>query len=128
MATLKVRSFPDTDAARSKYLRDVDAAAEQVRDMYLTPGPGQAMTYEEKYRQALAGGGTMIAAEAQALEITDQEVIDSVLLAREQWEQVGGQIEAARVKAKKFVRGAQTPAEMHAILQSFEKSLPTGNG
>lgn len=117
MATLKVNSFADIDAARTKYLNDIDIAAEDQRALYITQGQGQAMTYEEKHRQALAGGGAMITAEALALECSEQEVIDSVLAARAQWDQVGSWIEARRIKAKKDVRAAQTPAEMHAIIK-----------
>lgn len=115
MATLKASTFTDRDSAERHFLSLVDQEAEAERSRYITPGNGQAMTYEEKHRQALAGGGPMISAEADALGMTVQEVIDSVLTARAQWEQIGSQIEAARLKAKRDIRAAQTPAEMHAI-------------
>lgn len=115
MATLKASTFTDRDSAERHFLSLVDQAAEEARLRHLTPGVGQSMTYEEKHRQALAGGGPMISAEADALGMTVQEVIDSVLTARAQWEQIGSQIEAARLKAKRDIRAAQTPAEMHEI-------------
>lgn len=119
MAKLKVSRFSTLDEARSHYLGEVDRLAKAERSKYITTGNGQAMTYEEKHRQALNGGGPMITAEAEALEVTEQEVIDSVLAARAQWEQVGAQIEAARLKAKKDIRAATTAAEMHAVVKAM---------
>lgn len=115
MAKLTVKTFSDNAEARAHYLATVDAEAERRRSQHITPGPGQAMTYEEKHRQALDGGGPMITAEAEALGLTEQEVIDSVLAARARWEQAGSWIEARRLKAKRDIRAATTPAEMHAI-------------
>lgn len=115
MAKLTVSRFKDLDETRAHYLATVDAEAERLRMQHVTPGNGQAMTYEEKHRQALAGGGLMITAEADALGLTEQEVIDSVLAARGRWELADAKIEAARIKAKRDIRAATTPAEMHAI-------------
>ena len=115
MAKLIVNRFEDLDETRLHYLAEVDRKAEAERTKHITPGEGQAMAYEEKYRQALAGGGPMITAEAEALEVTEQEVIDSILAARAWWDQMGAWIEARRLKAKRDIRAVQTPAEMHAI-------------
>lgn len=115
MAKLTVSRFEDLDETRAHYLATVDTEAERLRMQHVTPGNGQAMTYEAKHREALAGGGPMIAAEAEALGATEQEVIDSALAARERWELAGAKIEAARIKAKRDIRAATTPAEMHAI-------------
>lgn len=123
MAKLTVSRFKDLDETRAHYLATVDAEAERLRTQYLTPGNGQAMTYEEKHRQALAGGGPMITAEAEALEVTEQEVIDSVIAARALWEQVGSQIEAARLKAKRDIRAAGTPAEMHQVVKQITDTM-----
>ena len=102
------------------YLDIVDQAAENARMRHLTPGSGQSMTYEVKYQEALAGGGPMISAEADALGMTVQEVVDSVLAARQEWQVLGAQIEAARLKAKKAIREAQTAAEMHRITSELQ--------
>lgn len=123
MAKLTVSRFKDLDETRAHYLGTVDNEAERLRMQYLTPGNGQAMTYEEKHRQALAGGGPMITAEAEALEVTEQEVIDSVIAARALWEQVGSQIEAARLKAKRDIRAAGTPAEMHQVVKQITDTM-----
>ncbi len=120
MATLKASTFTDRDSAERHFLGLVDQAAENARMRHLTPGSGQSMTYEVKHQEALAGGGPMISAEAEALGMTVQEVIDSVLAARQQWQVLGAQIEAARLKAKKAIREAQTAAEMHRIASELQ--------
>lgn len=120
MANLKAFLHNTLDDAARHYLDIVDQAAERARMQHLTPGSGQAMTYELKYQEALAGGGPLIQAEADALEVTLQEVIDSVLSARQQWQTLGAQIEAARLKAKKEIREAQTAAEMHRIASELQ--------
>ena len=118
MAKLVIKHFSNRAEAERHYLREVDRLAEAEREKHITPGNGQAMTYEAKHREAAAGGGPMITAEAQALGVTEDDVIASVLAARAQWEQVGAQIEAARLKAKKQIRQAQTAAEMHAVIKA----------
>lgn len=123
MAKLTVSRFKDLDETRGHYLTTADAEAERIRSQHITPGPGQAMTYEEKHRQALNGGGPMITAEAEALDMTEQEVIDSVLAARAQWEQIGSWIEAARLKAKADIRTSQSSAEMYGIVKNFKETL-----
>lgn len=120
MANLKAFLHNTLDDAVRHYLDIVDQAAENARLKHLTPGSGQSMTYEVKHQEALAGGGPMIQAEADALGMTVQEVIDSVLVARQQWQVLGAQIEAARSKAKKAIREAQTAAEMHRIASELQ--------
>ncbi|WP_427030925.1 hypothetical protein [Halomonas sp. H2] len=120
MANLKAFLHNTLDDAVRHYLDIVDDAAENARLKHLTPGSGQSMTYEVKHQEALAGGGPMIQAEAEALGMTVQEVIDSVLVARQQWQVLGAQIEAARLKAKKAIREAQTAAEMHRIASELQ--------
>ncbi|HAO01866.1 MAG TPA: hypothetical protein DCQ42_09070 [Halomonas sp.] len=123
MANLKAFLHNTLDDAVRHYLDIVDQAAENARMRHLTPGSGQSMTYEVKHQEALAGGGPMISAEAEALGMTVQEVIDSVLAARQQWQVLGAQIEAARLKAKKAIREAQTAAEMHRIASELQDQL-----
>lgn len=123
MANLKAFLHNTLDDAVRHYLDIVDQAAENARMQHLTPGSGQSMTYEVKHQEALAGGGPMISAEAEALGMTVQEVIDSVLAARQQWQVLGAQIEAARLKAKKAIREAQTAAEMHRIASELQHQL-----
>lgn len=113
----------DTVSASSFYLGEVDHLAEEARSKVATPGSGQAMTYEVKHQEALAGGGRMLQAEAEALGMTLQEVVDSVLAARQAWLVAGGQIEVARLKAKKDIRAATTAGEMHQITEALRQEL-----
>ncbi|PHS59686.1 MAG: hypothetical protein COB03_02260 [Alteromonas sp.] len=123
MATLKASTFNDRDSAERHFLGLVDQGAENARMRHLTPGPGQSMTYELKHQEALAGGGPMIAAEAEALGVTNQEVVDSVLLARQKWQALSAKIESARLKAKKQIREAETAVEMHRIASELQGQL-----
>jgi len=122
LAKLTVKRFSDLDEARVFYLGEADRKAEAERSRYITPGNGQAMTYEAKHQEALGGGGPLLRAEAEALDMTVAEVAASVLTARAQWEEAGARIEAARLKAKKQIRQAQTPAEMHAVVKAMTLS------
>lgn len=123
MAKLSVNRFSNNKERQQYYFNEVDQLAEQVRARHTTPGSGQAMTYEVKHQEALAGGGPMLQAEADALGVTLQEVVDSVLAARQAWLVAGGQIEAARLKAKKNIRTATTASEMHQITETLRQEL-----
>lgn len=123
MATLSARTFTDRDSAERHFLSLVDQAAESARLKHLTPGSGQSMTYEVKWQEAQAGGGPMIEAEAAALDMTVAEVIESITIARQQWQTLGAQIEATRLKAKKQIRVAATAAEMHRIASELQHQL-----
>lgn len=123
MAKLSVKRFEDLAEAQDNYLRQIDSAAETCRLRYITPGAGQAMTYEQKYREALAGDGPLLQAEAVALDKTVSEVASEVLAAHAAWQVAGSHIEALRLKAKADVRAAESPAEMHAIVGDLEASL-----
>lgn len=123
MAKLSVSRFSNNEDCQRYYLDEVDALAEEARGRFTTSGSGQVMTYEAKHQEALAGGGPMLQAEADALGVTLQEVVDSVLAARQAWLVAGGQIEAARLKAKKDVRAATTANEMHQVVKALRASL-----
>jgi len=123
LATLNVSTFADHKDAQSHYLRVIDQAAEQARLQSMTPGSGQAMTYEAKYQEALVGSGVLLSAEAEVLGVSVQEVAASILQARQRWQVVNAQIEAKRLKAKKEVREAKTAAEMHVIEKTFRAQV-----
>lgn len=123
MATLNAHTFPTRQDAESRYLVLIDNAAESTRMLHLTPGTGQSMTYDVKWQEALAGHGPMIEAEAEALDMTVTEVIESILVARQQWETLGSQIEALRLKAKKDVRAATAAVDMHQVVKTLKQQL-----
>lgn len=122
MAKLSVKRFEDLAEAQTHYLRQVDSTAEQVRLRYITPGAGQAMTYEQKYREAVAGDGPLLQAEANALGLTVSEVAQSVLDAHAAWQIAGARIEGLRLKAKADIRKAATAAEMHDVVEALSFS------
>lgn len=124
MAKISINTFSGRGDAIAYYLAMVDRHAEASRSAYITPGPGQAMTYETKHREALAGHGPLIQAEADALCVNVQHVAQSVLEARQRWEKDGAKIEALRVRAKRDIRQTDTPQSMHQIAQRFRKNLP----
>lgn len=123
MNSVKVHQFERLDTTALYYLKKIDDLAEAERCKYVTPGSGQAMTYELKYREAQAGGGPLLNAEATALGMSLQEVVDSVLSAHDAWLQVGAAIETGRLVAKRDIRNAQTPGEMYEVLKAFQESL-----
>jgi hypothetical protein len=111
----------------------IDAAAEQVRARYITPGAGQAMEYEEATRQARAALAVGVEPEAGAYPMLDADVqagtinpgtgepVASVLAAagvvvamRQQYEVIGADIRRLRLAAKAAVRAAATQAEREA--------------
>src|SRR5690625_69854 len=123
MTTLTVKQFADRSSAERHFIEEVDRLTEASRLRYITPGVGQAMTYEQKHREALAGDGPLLQAEAEALDKTVAEVASEVLAAHAAWQVAGAHIEALRLKAKQDVRGANTAAEMHAIANELSQSL-----
>jgi hypothetical protein len=47
-------STPTLDQVKATYKKRVDDDAERIRNVYVTPGTGMALTYQEKKDQALA--------------------------------------------------------------------------
>ena len=82
MAKLNASTYKTRDDAERHFLQIVDKEAESVRMRHLTAGSGQSLVYEIKYQEALIGSGPYIEAEAEALEVPLQEVIDSIIAAR----------------------------------------------
>ena len=127
---VKVRRFISADEAQSFAFRRIDAAAEKARARYVTQGSGQAMEYEEAYRQAEAhradpsGAYPMLQADVDAgLAENVAQAAQTIIAMRQQWERVGTQIRAIRLKAKREIRGANDPAEIARIRESAVKAL-----
>ena len=96
----------------------IDAAAEATRLRYITPGAGQAQTYQMKLEQAqaylLAGSPEnasawpFIAGEAEALSVTPAAAAQAIIDTRDQWVAVGALIEKNRLAGKRAVTVATT--------------------
>lgn len=102
---------------------EIDAAAERERLRYITPGAGQAMTYQAKVEEArrfVASGGPpsdfpMLTAEIGITAIDLAGVAAVVLAAYQHWLTIGGAIEAARLAAKAAIEAAETPGDAQAV-------------
>jgi hypothetical protein len=103
----------------------IDAEAERQRLRWITPGAGQAMTYQAKVDEvrALAIDGEdpdpshypMLSAEVGITAATLQDVAGVVMAAYQQWQMIGATIEAIRLGAKRAVELAETVEDVAAI-------------
>lgn len=119
----------DLDAAKAAAKKAIDAAAEEARQRYITPGAGQAMTYQAKSAE-LARYDTdtnpvkadypFLSAEIGVTAPSLSAVADVVREALAGWTIVGGAIERARLKAKAGVDAAKTAQEANAIAGKVE--------
>ncbi len=119
MATLKASTFTDRDDAEAHYLALIDRTAAKARHI----DPALAEVYREKLAEAKAGGGPRLTAEAAALGIDAEAVLNGVLKNHEQRQQHIHRIELARITAKAAVRNVDNAAAMHRIYHQFEGSL-----
>ncbi|MCM0751955.1 hypothetical protein DEA98_13750 [Brucella pseudogrignonensis] len=105
----------------------VDAAAEAERLKYITPGNGQAMTYQQKVAEAQAYKAAsnpkaadypILSSEVGITAETLAEVADIVLSAFAQWQQIGAMIESIRLGAKRDIDAAEDEAEARAFVDA----------
>ena len=108
--------------------RSVDQAAETERLKYITPGNGQAMTYQQKVTEAQAFKAAtnpkasdypMLSSEVGITAETIDEVADVVLAAFAQWQQIGAMIESIRLGAKRDIDASEVEAEARAIVDAI---------
>lgn len=127
MAKMQVKTQESLAVAQANYIQQVDVIAERFRAAIITASPGQAMTYEAKHREAQEYPNRVaypfLQQEADTLGLTLEAVAQSVLDARAQWELFGAGIEAARLKAKREIRAANTVLEMHNAVQRLTSYL-----
>ena len=112
----------------------IDAQAEVERLKYITPGTGQAMTYQQKVAEAQAFKAAsnpepkdypILASEVDITAPTLSEVADTVLTAYRQWQQIGAMIEAIRLGAKRDIDASATEAAARAVVDSISWPQPT---
>ncbi|RDJ18213.1 hypothetical protein B5K05_00480 [Rhizobium phaseoli] len=105
----------DLPAMKDMLKARVDAAAESERLKYITPGAGQALTYAQKADQARAyleavspvdEDYPLLSAEIGVTGATAAEVANVIRASFTAWQQIGSQIEATRLRAKKAIEGA----------------------
>ena len=114
---------PDLATVKATARVRIDEAAERARLKYITPGAGQAMTYQQKAAEAsafMADGDPqperypLLAAEIGITASTLAGVALVVSQANAQWAIIGAGIEAARLGAKAAVDAAIDAAAVHA--------------
>lgn len=115
---------PSLDDRKAALKARLDALAERERLKYITPGAGQAMTYQAKAEEAkrLAEdllpnpvAYPMLAAEVGVTAATLEAVGAIVLAASQQWGLIGAEIEAARLTAKRAIDQAETIEDARAV-------------
>lgn len=103
----------------------IDADAENERLKYITPGDGQAMTYQQKVDEArafkaaaspLAGDYPVLSSEIGITGPTLADVAETVLIAFNRWQRVGAAIESVRLGAKRDVDVAENEITARAVL------------
>ncbi len=108
--------------------RNVDNQAETERLKYITPGNGQAMTYQQKVAEAQAFRAAtdpqasdypILSSEVGITAETLAGVADIVLAAFAQWQHIGAAIEAIRLGAKRDIDAAEDETTARAIVDAI---------
>ncbi|WP_160009750.1 hypothetical protein [Rhizobium sp. 18055] len=120
-------SQPYLEILKSRLKREIDQKAEIQRLRYITPGAGQAMTYQQKMEEVRAladdvGADAalypLLAAEIGITAPSLSEVAAVVRSAYQQWQFVGAAIEAARLGTKAAIDAAPTQDEAQQAADS----------
>lgn len=120
-------------AFRLDLKRLVDEVAEVERLKYITPGAGQAMTYQQKVTEAQGFNVAtnpqpedfpMLSSEVGITAPTLDEVADNILAAYGQWQLIGAAIEAIRLGAKRDIDAAGDEAAARAVVDAIEWPQP----
>lgn len=118
---------PSLNDVKAALKLGVDQAAEIERLKYITPGAGQAMTYQAKVDEVRAlaqdldpdaANYPLLAAEIGITAESLQDVAAAVLGAYRQWQQLGAVIERARLGAKAEIDAATTQEEARAAVDA----------
>ncbi|WP_454068001.1 hypothetical protein [Brucella anthropi] len=118
----------DLEQVKSALKAEVDRAAEAERLLYITPGVGQAMTYQQKVDEARAFKAAtnpkstdypVLASEVGITAESLAGVADIVLAAFAMWQQIGAMIENIRLGAKRDIDNAVDEAAAQAIVDAI---------
>lgn len=125
--------LPDMPAIRERLKSDIDRNAETARMKYVTPGAGQALTYDRKRREAMQAIDDLaptadkypVLSASIGIEVpntgnakSDFDAISSIVIGKElQWAALARVIEVLRLSAKKSVDAASTPDEAESAAQ-----------
>jgi len=112
----------------------LDTAAEFERLKYITPGAGQAMTYQAKAAEAKAFVASedpqpsdfpMLSAEVGITADSLAEVAQIVVAAYAQWQMIGAEIESARLGGKAAIASAEDADAAQAAYDAVIWPAPT---
>ncbi|SBW13574.1 hypothetical protein BR10RB9215_C10382 [Brucella sp. 10RB9215] len=119
--------FFEIGSLKNALKQQVDRAAETERLKYITPGAGQAMTYQQKVDEARAFKAAsnpkasdypILSSEVGITAETIGGVADIVLAAFARWQQIGAMIESVRLGAKRDIDAAEDEAAARAIIEA----------
>ncbi len=121
----------DLDVLRDTAAASIDAQAEVIRQSILTPGAGQAMTYQRKEAEARAWSldsdttTPFLSAEASARGMTIADLAAEIITLADAWVAIGAAIEGLRMGAKAAVGRA---ANLGAIVVAGKVDWSILNG
>lgn len=119
---------PPIEDLRAAAKQSIDQRAEDERLKYLTPGIGQAMTYQQKADEALRYASAqapnpadfpLLNAEVGITAPTLAEVAETVRAAFSQWLVIGSQIESVRLRAKASIEAAGTIEAVQEVMDAI---------
>jgi len=114
---------PSLNDVKASLSAAIDAAAERERLKYITPGAGQAMTYQQKADEAtrylaatdpVSSDYPILSAEIGITAAEIGGVAQVIVAAYAQWQMIGAAIEAARLGGKRAIVDAGTEADARA--------------
>jgi hypothetical protein len=120
---MRIDLGPTLDALKLTLVTQVDTQAENTRLLWITPGSGQALTYEAKRAEAdrivtdpapQPDAYPLLAAEIGVTADTLEAVATLVRARAAVWTDVAAQIEGLRLRAKSSVMAATTAAQARA--------------
>jgi hypothetical protein len=117
------------EEARQVALATVDAAAEDARRRYISPGTGQAMVYLQKLQEAqaylkgLSEATPHLDLEAKAVGIEKADLASAIIQKAGEWMEKSSRIEAVRIKRKADIRAARTTEEIDDLWQLAASEL-----
>lgn len=125
----------DLNILRAYLARTIDAEAELIRKSFLTPGEGQAMTYQRKEAEARSwvadntAATPFLDAEAPARGMTIAELAAEVIQLADAWVVIGSAIEGLRMGAKTTIAASVTlEAVLLAATVDWRKITQAANG
>ena len=123
--------FETIEQAKEDALKIIDLQAESIRELYITPGSGQALAYQAKEEEAKLylsddpatrdeGGYPHLSAETGITAPSMEEVAQKIVALANQWRIVSARIEGERARMKSAIKNAATKEAVDTILQNAQ--------